>query len=378
MNTHEEDIELMDYLNVIWRKKWLIILPTLFLCLVAGVVSFILPPKWDIDAILLPSKFFVQTTQGQFEEVIVADPKQIAGQINEEAYNRLISVELNLDMKKFPKPRARNLSDTKLVSVKVREKDVEKGKAVLSSLLNHLKQEFDRKINVEIKSIDSEISTNEISIKKNDLLIKEKLNAIKLKEIEKIKIKQEILSAENKLKISEERFTSITEEMKSVKKRIDEIEEQLKKTLDAERQGSDAIGLLLYSNEVQNNLRYYNTLDEKLSTEKITQENSRLFIKDKSEQINQVNAEIELLKIEIDKIKNETEDIINKNNLLNEKKGRIDYTQIVKEPTQTVSPVWPRKRLIVTITGVLSLLVFTVVGFFLEYLEKKKAIKNAS
>jgi len=419
MDAYEDEIELMDYLNVIWKRKWLIIGPTFLLAAIAGIVSFLIPPKWEIDAIIQPSKFFVQTEQGQFVEVVVVDPKQIAGQINQETYNRLIAAELNLDLRKFPELKSENLRDTKLVRVSVREHDVDNGKAILSSLFNHLKRDLDRKIDVEMKSIDTDIFSKENLIKENEIGIKEienqidlrklrikdkeneiktreneikkRNNDIKLKEldaqskaIDKERIKKEIEANENKLKISEERVQNIMEEMKAVKARIDEIDEQLKRALAEKKQGGDAVGLLLYSNEVQQNLRYYNTLDEKLSTEKVTQENLRLNIRDKQEQLRQIDTQIQqinaqkdsiaaeidnimtqiaIIKTEIEKIKNEIESLRNdiakiqntitnlqsEIRLLEDKKARIDYAQLIKEPTASIYPVSPGNGLNVVI-----------------------------
>lgn len=367
----ENEIELMDYLNVLWKKKWVIILPTFFCIITAGVISFLLPPKWEIDAIIVPSKFFIQTEGGQFEEVMVVDPKQLAGQINEESYNHLIAAELKLDIKEFPKLKAENLRDTKLVRVSVREQDVEKAKLILAYLYKHLKIDLDKKVDIEIKGVDTKIATNESLIIHKELIIKDELNEIKLNKIEKNKTQEGILSAKNKLKISESRVNSITEEMKLVKGRIDEIEKQLKGALAQKKEGGDAISLLLYSNEVQNNLRYYNTLDEKLSIEKITQENLRLLMKEKEGVIKQLDTQIEKIKTEIDKIKNEIENVKSQIELLNQRKGRIDYAQLIKEPTSSIYPVSPRKKLNVLISGILGLMIFTLLAFFLEYIKRK-------
>ena len=445
MDAYEDEIELMDYLNVIWKRKWLIIVPTFFLALVAGIASFLTPPQWEVDAIIQPSKFFVQTEQGLFEEVVVVDPRQIAGQINQESYNRLIAAELNLDLRRFPELKSENLRDTKLVRVSVRENDIDKGKAILTSLFNHLKRELDRKIDVEMRGIDTQIFAKENSIKQNEIGIKEIENQIDLrklkikdreneiktreneikkrnndikfkeldvqsKEIDKERIRKEIEADHNKLKISEERVQSIMEEMKAVKGRIDEIDEQLRKALAEKKQGGDAVSLLLYSNEVQQNLRYYNTLDEKLSTEKVTQENLRLNIRDKQEQLRQIDTQIQqintqkdsisaeidnimtqiaIVKTEIDKIKNEIESLRNdiakiqnaitnvhsEIRLLEDKKARIDYAQLIKEPTASLYPVSPRKKVNVAIAGILGLVIFTILAFFLEYVEKQKAGK---
>lgn len=373
MEEYEDEIELMDYLNVIWKKKWLIILPTLFCVIIVGIISFSLPHIWEVDAVIQPSKFFVQTEGGQFQEVLVASPKQIAGQINQQSYSPLIAAQLNLDIRVFPKLKAENLRDTNLVRVSVRENDAEKAKLILSSLFNHLKTVMDKKIDVEIKGIDTRIETQENSIKHNELTIKDKLNEIKLKQIEKNMKSQEILSAVNKVKISEDRGKSILNELKTVKERINEIEKQQKNAFAEKKEGAEALGLLLYSNEIQNNLRYYNTLDEKLSSEKITQENLDLQIKSGKEEIRKLDTQIGNVKTEIDKIKNTTENIKNEISLLSERKGRIDYAQLIKEPTSSLYPVSPRKKLNILIAGILSLMIFTILAFFLEYIRKNKA-----
>ena len=442
MNEYEKEIELIDYLNVIWKRKWLIIIPTFFLVVGVGIYSFLQPKAWEITAIIVPSKFFIQTEQGQFAEIMVTDPKQISGQINEESYDNLIAAELNLDIREFPKLKADNLRDTNLVRISTREGDVEKAKLILYSLFNHLKRDLDKKIDVEIKGLDTQVALKKNSIKQNEISIKDLNNQIALKnlqikdkeneiktkeneikkknndiqlkelevqsrEIEKDRIKKEIESFQNKLKISEERVKSIMDEMKTVKKRIDELDEQQRKALLEKKQETDAISLLLYSNEVQQNLRYYNTLDEKLSTERITQENLYLAIRDKEAQLRQIdnqieqintqketikteiddimteivmiNTEIEKIKNEIKTVKNEIEKVKNTINtqeteikLLEDKKARIDYTQLIKEPTSSLGPVSPKKKRNVMIAGILGLFVFTMLAFFLAYIEKQR------
>jgi len=404
MDAHKNEVELIDLLNILWKRKWLIIIATVICMALAAVISFILPPVWEVDAIMLPSKFFVQTEQGQFEEVVVTDPKQIAGQINQESYNILIAGELNLDLRKFPELKAENLRDTKLVRIAVRDKNIAEAKAILQSLFNRLKKDLDKRIDVEIKGIDTAITSKENSIKDleneiktRDNEIKTKNNQIKLKdlgiksqEIEKDRIKKEMESDQNKLKISGDRITNIMEEMKSVKGRIDELDKQLNKAIAEKKEGAEAISLLLYSNEVQQNLRYFNTLDEKLSIEKVAQENLSLNIKENLEktrqidnQISQTNMEKEIIRTEISTIMNEIENVKNKINttqseikLLGDKKSRIDYTQLVKEPTSSLYPVAPKKKLNVLIAALFGLIFFTLIAFFVEYINKNKGLEG--
>jgi LPS O-antigen subunit length determinant protein (WzzB/FepE family) len=358
MNKKEDEVELIDYLNVLWKRKWLIIIST-FLCVVFAVsISFLLPEKWRVNAILLPSKFFVETEQGKFEEVVIVDPIQIVGQINQNSYDQVIATQLNIDTKTFPKMEAANLRDTNLVSISLVESDVELAKSILRSLFAMLKSELDKKIDVEVKNIDTQIFDIKTEIKQKEM-------DIQSNEIEKAKIAQETLSSQNKLKISNERFQNITDEMKVVKERMGELEKQQITALTGEKESTDALSILLYSNETQQNLRYYNILDEKLSLEKITQENLKLTVKSNNQEIKQLNTDIEKLKSQIENKENEIA-------FLKEKKARIDYSRLVKEPTASLNPVSPRRILFVLVAFVLGIFIFTVLAFLLDYLEKHR------
>jgi len=331
MNEHEDEFALMDYLSIIWKRKWLIVTPTLFLVIAVGIISFLLPPKWEIVALIQPSKFLVQTEGGRFEEIVFVDPKQMAGQINEAAYDNLIATELNLDIREFPKLKAENLRDTNLVRVSTKEKDAEKAKLILHSLFNHLKRQLDEKADIEIKEVDSDV---------------------KSKEIEKLRIEGEIKGNKNKLNIVKQRKKDIEKEMNDIRKRTEVLEKEQQLSLKKEnRSESESLAMLLYSNEIQQSLQYYSELNELLSSKKIEEENVNLEIENKKERINQIENEIDNL---------------------NERKGRIDHTQLIKEPTPSLYPVSPKKKLNVLIAGILGLMTFTMLSFFLESLEKHK------
>jgi capsular polysaccharide biosynthesis protein len=438
-----KEIKLMDYAKILWKRKWLIIIPTILISIAVGIWSFRQTPVWEADAIFQPSKFLSSNEQGQFTEIVFADPKQVAGQINQASYNGIIAGELNIDLRDFPQLKAENLKDTKLVRVTVRDTDINRASKILNSLFHLLKSDFDRKADVEIQSIDTQIIDKENQIKANDLIIKDSKNQIeltklrikdkengiiikengikirnndiKLKDLEiqsksfqKDKINQAIETDKNKIKISEDRAAGILDEMKSVKGKIDEIEKLLQKTIAQKKQGADAIVLLLYSNEIQQNLRYYETLDEKASVEKITRENLNLGIRDKEEQlrqldnqvhqvetqkdsikteINNIETDISSIKTEIEKINTEIVDMrngidktINASNtiksdsqFLGNKKARIDYALLVKEPTPSNGPVWPIKRKNVMNAAFLSLAAFCFLALFLDYFKRNRS-----
>ena len=358
-----QEPRLMDFLSIIWNRKWQIVLPTLGLAVLAGLMSFLLPRKYQVDAIIRPSMIFVQNEQGNFQEVVVVDPKQVAGQINQKSYDRQIARHLGINITDFPRLQAENIRDTQLIRVWLTDRDIAQANAILGALFKELEKDFNRKIEVEIKALDSQVKASELDIDKLNL-------DIKSREIEQVKKREEIASSGNRLKISEKKYDSIAAEMAAVKKRVDGIEAQQREVLKQPAEGTTAISLLLYSSEVQQNLRYYNDLDEKLSLEKMAQEDFKLAVKSAEQQIKQLGTEIDRLKSEIDNIQNTIA-------LLNEKKGRIDYAQLVKEPTPSIRPVSPRKPFIVLVAGIIGAFFFTPLAFFLEYLKRQKAAQHS-
>lgn len=348
-----------DYLLTLWKRKWHVLIPTLLLAVLLGGICLFLPKKWQVDAIIQPSKFLIKTDQGQFAEYILVPPKQIVSQINEEAYTSALASALKINPVTFPKLRAEIIPETSLVKAYVRVRDRQKGKEILQKLFDLIKRDFDRNVDAEIRSTDMLIAKNEGEIKR-------KRADIDSLSVEKNKLRQEIASAQNKVQISDERRDSIIGEMKEVKSRIEAIEKQQLSSLTEKSDSAGALGSLLYSNVIQLNLRYYNDLDENLSQLKIARENFLFTVKDKGEEIKKLDTQIE-------KIGKEIEIIEKDNELLNERKTRMDYVQLLKEPTSSLGPVSPRTFLIVVLGLVFGGFFFGTLAFFMEYLKSRPA-----
>jgi len=316
--TEFESVNLMEYVAIAWKRRWQIIIPTIVLAVLAGIWSFLLPKIWEVDALIVPSKFLTQSTAGSFTEILVAPPAQIAGQISQGSYDSLIAAEMNINTREFPRIDAENIRNTNLVRVSVRDQDPQRGRTILLSLFNHLKSDFDKKIDVEISNLNTEIDQNKTSF----------------------------LSDQNKLQIGEQRIAAIQVEMKATKTRTEELEKQQQKMLSEKKEGLESLALLLYSNEVQTNLRYYNSLDESVSAERSKNENLKSSI---------ANAQRAMKNLE-------------------ERKARMDYAQLLKEPTPSVGPVSPKKKQNVLIAGFIGFCLSLGIAFFWEYLKKQKKL----
>jgi len=121
--------------------------------------------------------------------------------------------------------------------------------------------------------------------------------------------------------------------VKAVKNRIDDFDNRWKKALGEQKQGGNAVPMLLYSSEQQTNYRYLNSLGDSFSKERITKESLKLSIKAKNESIIELDAQVESQKNEIEKIRASTRNIKQQTKLLKGRKARIYYAQRIKTLT---------------------------------------------
>jgi capsular polysaccharide biosynthesis protein len=72
-----EEVELIDYLRVIWKWKWLIILGTSAFILAAGVISWLQPPSYQAKLILKIGQVTTVNENGEFQEIMIDDPNSV-------------------------------------------------------------------------------------------------------------------------------------------------------------------------------------------------------------------------------------------------------------------------------------------------------------
>lgn len=381
-----EVVDFIDIINVLKKRKWLIILGTLAVIIIVGVICFIIKPIYEISALIQPGKLMIQDQNGRFEEVVIESPRQVANRINEKTYDYDISKALNIPIKDLPKIKAEDIEDTFLVRILTKSNDIERGSNIIQTVIELIKKDLDEKVRAEISQIDISILELENKIKNQQIDINDKENEIKAKnleiqskEIEKNKINQEIVSIRNKIKISEDRMQSLIEEMKEIKTRIEKLEEEQRNALKLAKDDKTTLGMLLYSNEIQNNLRYYNSLEERLSVERINFENLNYSLGEKNQELRQIDVKINQLKTEIETLKNDIKRIMteiettrNDIKVLQEQKRRIDYTKIIKPAIPSVDPVFPKKKMMLALACIFGLVIFSTVAFFIDYIERTK------
>lgn len=319
--------ELIDYVRIIWEKKWIIIFGTIFCMVLAVLLNFSVKPIYEIDAIIQPGKFFVVNQQGNFEEFVVENPQQIADKVMFESYNSLVAMELK--KQKLPRIKAENIKETLLSRIWIRSNNIEESKQILEIIIRLIKKDIDVKINIEINNIDA------------------KITAI---EIEKERITKQIEILKKKLKVIDMRQSAINKEMKSMTARIKEMEnEQLNALKREKRSEVESLALLLYSTEIQQSRFQYDELNEKLSQERL--------------QVETINSDIEKELANFKSLENSKANLI-------EEKGRIDYTKVIKEPTPSSDPVFPKLLTNLIIAFFAGLMLFILIAFVVKYFQR--------
>ncbi len=204
----KKEIELIDYLDVIWRKKLLIVIPTFILMFMAGYCSFRAPRVFAVDAIIAPSGMMLETPGGRLEKIQIVDPMQLAVQINQGSYNADIAAALNLDPYEVSIINAENLRDpqspqyqrgTDLVRVSTVNMEMDKAQKILEMLYDLVKKDLDKKVEVEAQSVDSRIEGLSSKIKEKDVEILENENQMALTGLEITDNNQEIKVQENEI-----------------------------------------------------------------------------------------------------------------------------------------------------------------------------------
>ena len=329
MRTVDSQAGLIDYLTALWTKKWLIAALTLGLMAVVAVISLLTPPVWRVEMIIQPAKFLAQNQNGQYIDVLMSDPRQIATAINQRSYDPAIAGESKIDMRQIRALRAEVLRETRLVRISAEAKDPEQALLVLRTLFSVLKNTLDKKITIEVNTIETEIKKNELQA---ELLAKG--NAV----------------LDDRLRILGQREREIQAEKNAAGERIARLEKEQSQALQSA--GKEALAQLVFSSIIQQSYQYINTLDE-LLLDKKSKADDLIQRRRENEQA------IEVLKTTVLSLK--------------EKKGKYDYTEMLKEPTVSGSPISPRKTMNVLLAGILGLLASGLAVLIGESLHQAKS-----
>ena len=323
----EDTIELIDYLRVVWKWKWMIILVTLGCMITAGVISLKMPEIYNITA-MIESGTIGTTKDG---ELIYFDtPGNIKSRIDGGAYDSKIINALKLNpMKNIPKFKAFIPKGSRIIKITSEYESSKRdlGIKATNQLLKELSEQYQGIIALKRGDLEKRI-----------MLIKSEIG----------KKNNQIRLFRTNIKINEEQDKFLVKQLKKVRANTEIILRRRDALLD-KTTDSYAISALLYSNTIQQNMIYINQLNNQLVSITRKQEDLQKDIEDLEKDIEKSNTEIERLKLE---------------------KAFVENIKYIQEPQVSMYPIKPKKRLNVMLAFVIGLMFSVFLAFFLEYLQK--------
>lgn len=321
----EKNLELIDYLQVIWRWRYIVLSGPLFFSLVAGVLCAFMPKVYEIRAVVKPG---VRAIDPAGSISYVDEPGNIMASIRIGEFNAKIlesvknsnrnHVPTNLSFDAKPVAGSEALEITYLTG------DVDFGLWVVRELLQALSQEYGDRIEYLRSEYDSKIF-------------------VKKTEVSLLDWKRQAL--ERRSKDVQTRIDYLQGEIVFSKKSamvFFEKRDGLKSQGDSDR---NALYALLYTNTYQQNMALSNDYQKRLDDYLQEKEEAKL-------QAQQLDRSRKLLDEKI--------------NGLELKKKIMTNLEVLREPASSGHPVKPKTKQIVLVAGVVG---FFLMVFFVYLLE---------
>ncbi len=248
----EEDdtIELIDYLRVVWKWRWFIIIFTLACSLVAGIISFSMPKVYKVSMLMEPGVIDIDPSS---RPIFIDSISNIKSKIDSQAYNSKIYKRLNADPKKLNlKFKTVQPKNSNTLKISLEAIDTNKSLQALSSLFHELVKEYQHYIDSRKSELDQKIAMNKRQL--------------------------DISAGEKKY---------LEKEIAIGRANTDRIIEERNMLLKKGGDNPDKLSLLIYTNIIQQNMAQHNDLNRDLgwlknNIEKLKSEMETLKIKKQS------------------------------------------------------------------------------------------------
>jgi polysaccharide biosynthesis transport protein len=389
---YEDEIELMDYLKVLWKWKYLIILGTLSCAVIAGIVSFNMTKIYSVKTILAPG---VAKVAGDGKITYIGSPQEIKTLIETGALEATVLKQV----KGEDPPQSLSFKTTvpkgsNALEVTYETPRTDLGLQIMTLLNQAMLQKFDaivqyfnEEATIQIGSKASEstkiierIDTAKIEIATSEA---ESTADISRKKNEILTTKARIAAKEAQIENMKKRIQEIQMEIGRISKNTDLLIEERNKFLGRKTTDDNVLSAVVYSNTIQQNISYLNELRGETNRMQDAIYNSEAAVDAMKNKVKDTEAQMVTLK-ELTKYKTETrkaeitaleseqsfiaEEIKN----LEFKKNYVQNIQILQPPKGSLSPIKPKKKLNVLLAGVVGLFLTVFLAFFIEYISRHK------
>jgi capsular polysaccharide biosynthesis protein len=435
----------MDYLNVLWKWKYLILLGTVACAVVAGIVSFNMTKIYSIKTVLAPG---VAKVEGGGKTTYIGSIQEIKTLIETGVLEPTVLKQIKvLDEEDLPRSLSFKMTTPKgsnVLEVAYETPHIDLGLQILNHLNQALLQKFDAivkyceeeyTIQARSKANESSRIAEKIAKAKSDIAvvraenrsliseigakITEKNLKINAGESEKetqtnkmrnmiSSINAQILGKQMQIKNLENRLSDIGAEILRIGKNTDLLLKERDTFLSIRKNENNILASVMYTNTIQQNISYLNTLQgaasmvnhqiyqenvaveelkndikdleaQEINLKKQTEYNKETLlsdIKDYQYQVNsmeeQSDSKTKSLLAGIVALESEKSYIAEEMKNLEFKKNYVQNIQILQPPKRSLSPIKPKKKLIILLAGVIGLFLTVFLAFFIEYIARHK------
>jgi capsular polysaccharide biosynthesis protein len=332
----DDEIELMDYLRVIWKWKYLILAGTLICGVGAGVISLSIPKVYRIDMMIRPGILKVNKAAGK--DVYVDSPENIKTIVEGGAFDREL---LNNMGESHRSDLAESLSSKINITVKsntlkvsCQTSDVDRGLHVLDSLGQVLSRSSER-----VEYFQNEYERQIVS----------KKDIVGEWEVRRRGLQQDIKNIQR-------RIDELIPQIEFIKNNRNSLMKQRNKLFSSGTKESNVVAAVFYANTIQQadalEIGYRREVDRYMTE-----------IDDKKLKLKELNGESRRL---LEGIKD-----------LESKKNNLQNIEILQPPTRSPHPIKPKIKRNVMLATVVALFVMLFLAFFLEYIQKHRGEPGA-
>ncbi|EFK11268.1 chain length determinant protein [delta proteobacterium NaphS2] len=298
--TYQDEIELIDLLNVLWKWKYLILIGTVAFAALAAVISFNMAKVYSIRTVLAPG---IAKVDEDSKITYLGSTQEIKTLIESGGFDAKILKEIKVQDKKelpelleFNVTTQKNTKDPNSLKVEYQTSDIDLGLQILTLLNDALRQKFDKvvaylkeeykiqigekastlsKVSEKISKARSDMATlmaqSRSDISRMEAKIVEKNASINSGESERetqtekiansiSNINAQIKGKELQINNLENRLSDIRNEIVRIRDNTDLLINERNKFLSSQKDGNNILASVMYTNTMQQNITYLNTL----------------------------------------------------------------------------------------------------------------------
>lgn len=325
----KDGIEVIDILRVIWKWKYLIIGGTIICAAAVLVINLMLPKIYRVETLIRPG---VLSFNDDGERIYIDTPNNIKAQIEYGTFDFNILSNLShsngADVPKALKFKVTLANSSNALKINYETSRIELGLEILDLLNKLLIKEYSNFIEYFQSKIDGELNIAKAEI--------QKVNSIKD-------------SGKMNINIIEKRIQELEAGIILVEENTDYLDKERNKLLMKEKNDSNILSSILYSNTIQQNLQLANHYKSQIQELRHQKETELQNISEQENILQRQLAEIKDLEI---------------------RKRNISNIEVIRQPYSFPAPIKPQKSLNVILAVFVGIFMMIFLSFLLEYISK--------